>query len=157
MEGLSIWRLVMSKKYVVRLTKEERAQLEDVVSKGRAPAYRIKHANILLNADADGPARKDEDIAQALHCHNNTVANVRQRFVEKGLAAALGRKRRARPPRENLLDGEQEAKLIALSCTQPPPGRARWTLRLLAERMVELEIVESISHETVRQTLKKTT
>ena len=147
----------MSKKYVVRLTKEERAQLEDVVSKGKAPAYRIKHANILLNADADGPAWKDEDIAQALHCHRNTVANVRQRLVEKGLEAALERKKRAKPPRQNLLDGEKEAKLIALGCSQPPPGHAKWTLRLLAEKLVALGIVESISHETVRQTLKKTT
>jgi hypothetical protein len=90
MEALSMWRLVMSKKYVVRLRDDERAQLRDVVSKGTAQAYRIKHAHILLSTDADGPCSKDEDVAQALHCHRNTVANVRQRFVEHGLEAALG-------------------------------------------------------------------
>lgn len=147
----------MSKKYVVRLTDDERAQLRDVVSKGTAQAYKIKHANILLSTDADGPASRDQDIAKALHCHTNTVANVRQRFVEQGLEAALGRKKRLKPPCDKLLDGEKEARLIALSCTQPPHGHARWTLRLLAEKMVALEIVESISHETVRRTLKKTT
>ena len=157
MEGSSIWRIAVSRKYVVRLTEEERAQLRAVVSKGTAQAYRIKHANILLSTDADGPATRDRDIAQALHCHTNTVANVRQRFVEQGLEAALGRKKRLTPPCEKLLDGEKEARLIALSCSQPPQGRARWTLRLLAEQMVALEVVESISHETVRRTLKKTT
>ena len=146
----------MSKRYVVRLADDERAQLKDVVSKASAQAYTIKHANIPLSADADGPASKDEDIAKALHCHRNTVANVRQRFVEHGLEAALGRKKRLKPPCEKLLDGEKEARLIALSCSQPPPGHARWSLRLLAERMVALEIVESISHETVRRTLKET-
>ena len=147
----------MSKKHVVRLTEDERIQLRDVVSKGAARAYKIKHANILLSTDADGPAATDRDIATALHCHTNTVANVRQRFVEQGLEAALGRKKRLTPPCENLLDGEGEARLIALSCSQPPQGRARWSLRLLAERMVALEIVGTISHETVRRTLKKTT
>ena len=100
--------------------------------------------------------KEDEDIAKALHCHRNTVANVRQRFVEHGLEAALGRKKRLKPPCEKLLDGEKEARLIALSCSQPPPGHARWPLRLLAERIVALEIVESISHETVRRALKET-
>lgn len=147
----------MAKKYVVRLTDDERAQLRDVVSRGKAQAYRIKHSNILLSTDADGPASKDEDIAKALHCHKNTVANVRQRFVEQGLEAALERKKRLKPPCEKLLDGEKEARLIALSCSQPPQGHAKWSLRLLAEKMVALEIIGSISHETVRQTLKKTT
>jgi transposase len=146
----------MNKRYVVRLADVERRQLEERVSKGKAAAQKIKHANILLKADADGEGWTDEDIAGTFLVHANTVRGIRQRFVEEGLEAALNRKRRALPPRERILDGEKEARLIALSCSKPPEGRGRWTLRLLADKMVELEIVDSISHETVRQGLKKT-
>jgi len=147
----------MGKKvYVVRLSEEERTELKGLVKKGKAAAYRIKHANILLKADAEGPCWGDARIAAAFGCHAKTVANVRKRLVEEGLERALGRKKQRRPSRQRVLDGEGEARLIALSCGPPPPGRARWTLRLLSRRLVELEVVESVSHETVRQTLKKT-
>lgn len=144
----------MKKRYIVRLTDEERQSLHALVSAGKAPAYKIKHAHILLLVDADGPNWTDEHVAEALGCHLNTVANVRQRFVEHGLEAALGRRKRDYRPR--LVDGEVEAHIIALSCSAPPEGHARWTLRLLADRLVELDIVPSISHETVRLVLKKT-
>lgn len=143
------------KKYIVRLTGEERQQLEDIINKGKHAAHRVKHAHILLKADVEGENLTDEEIAKAVHCHRNTAFNVRQRLVEQGLESALERKRRETPPVARILDGEKEARLIALSCSQPPQGYDRWTLTLLAERMVELEIVESISYETVRRTLKK--
>jgi len=146
----------MNKRYVVRLTDEERRELVQLVSRGKAAAQKIRHANILLKADADAEAWTDEEIAGAFSVHSNTVRGIRQRFVEEGLESALNRKRRALPSRERILDGEKEARLIALSCSAPPEGRARWTLRLLAQKMVELEIVDRISHETVRQGLKKT-
>jgi len=146
----------MSKKYIVRLTSDERKRLKVLVSKGRTQAYKIKHAHILLKADADGPAWTDEAIAEAFSCHKRTVEGIRKRFVLQGLEAALERKKRATPPRERILDGEKEARLIALSCSQPPQGRSRWTLELLADKMVELNIVDHISYQTVRRTLKKT-
>ena len=146
----------MNKKYIVRLSDQERRGLEQLSAKGKTVAYRIRHAHILLKADADGPSWTDWRIAEAFSCHARTVEGIRKRFVEQGLDAALNRKKREIPPREKLLDGEKEARLIALSCSKPPKGRARWTLHLLADKMVELEVVESISHETVRQTLKKT-
>jgi transposase len=146
----------MNKKYVVRLTEAEREHLEEVVSKGKAAAYRIKHANLLLKTDADGPNWSDEEAADAFGCHANTVRNVRQRFVEQDLDAALQRKKRECPPREKILDGKKEARLIAVSCSEPPEGRSRWTLELLADRLVELGIVESVSASTVCRTLKKT-
>ena len=146
----------MGKKYVVRLSEEERAELENLTGKGKGAAYRIKHANILLKADAGGASWPDDRIAEAFGCHAGTVARVRRRFVEEGLERALGRRQQQRLSRAWLLDGEQEARLIALSCSQAPEGRSRWTLRLLAGRLVELGIVESICHETVRRTLKKT-
>ena len=146
----------MNKKYVVRLTAKEREYLGGFVSKGTRAAYKIKHANILLKADADGPGWPDERIAEAFTAHAGTVRNVRQRFVEQGLEAALERKKRSTPPRECILDGEKEARLLAIACSEPPEGRSRWTLHLLAEEMVRLDIVDSISHETVRRTLKKT-
>jgi len=145
----------MNKKYIVRLTDKERKGLKKLIAKGKTVAYMIRHAHILLKADADGPAWPDSRIAEAFSCHARTVEGIRKRLVEQGLDAVLNRKKRAMPPREKLLDGEKEARLIALSCSKPPKGRARWTLHLLADKMVELEIVESISHETVRQTLKK--
>jgi transposase len=144
------------KKYIVRLTDAEREGLRALTKKGKAAAYRIKHANIVLKADADGPAWTDKRIAEALGCHVRTVENVRCRCVLEGLEAALQRKEQARPRRERKLDGEGEAHLIALACSQPPEGRDRWTLQLLADQLVRLEVVESISAQTVRRTLKKT-
>jgi transposase len=146
----------MNKRYIVRLTPEERDQLKALVAKGKAAAYKIKHANLLLMADANGQGGADESIAQALSVHVNTVRGVRQRLVEEGLEAAVGRKRQSRPSRAPLLDGEKEARLIALRCSAPPPGQGRWTLQLLADHLVELQVVESISYETVRKALKKT-
>jgi len=146
----------LGKKYIVRLSVEERTELEAMVTKGKAAAYRIKHANILLAADVTGPAWPDQRIAEAFSCHQRTVENVRRRLVEEGLTAALQRKKQARPSRLPRLDGKGEARLIALACSQPPEGRDRWTLKLLAERLVALEVVDSISDQTVRRTLKKT-
>lgn len=146
----------MNKKYVVRLTSDERKELEDLVRKGQTQAYRIKHAHVLLKADAGGPVWIDEAIAEAFCCHIRTVEGIRKRFVLQGLEAGLERKKRATPPRERILDGEKEARLIALSCSQPPQGRSRWTLELLADKMVELKVVDHISYQTVRRTLKKT-
>jgi transposase len=145
----------MNKKYIIRLTAEERKYLEDFISKGKRSAYKIKHANILLKADADGPGWSDEDIAEAFSAHSHTVRNVRQRFVEQGLEAALERKKQSTPSRKRALNGEGEARLLAIACSEPPKGRARWTLHLLAQEMVQLDIVESISYQTIRRTLKK--
>jgi hypothetical protein len=146
------------KKYIVTLTEDERVSLSSLVSSGKAAAKRITHARILLKADAadGGPAWRDSDIALALDVNVCTVERVRERFVEQGLEAALVRKPQDRPSRLPVFDGDAEARLIALACSHPPEGRARWTLRLLADRLVELEVVEAVSHETVRQTLKKT-
>jgi hypothetical protein len=146
----------MNKKYIVRLTPEEREGLEKTVKKGKGAASRIKHANILLKADADGPAWCDERIADAFSVHPLTVRNVRERTVLEGLDAALNPKRRATPPTAPILDGAGEARVIALACSTPPEGRTRWTLHLLADKIVELKIADAISHETVRKTLKKT-
>jgi len=146
----------MAKRYIVYLSQEERAQLQDLVSKGQAAAYKIKHANILLNIDVNGPGWTDEKAAAAFSCHLNTVANLRQRLVEQGLELALARNPRPPHSARQVCDGEAEAKLIALRCGEPPAGQARWTLRLLADRAVELDIVPAISHETVRTILKKT-
>jgi transposase len=146
----------MNKKYIVRLEAQEREQLESLVRKGKGQAYKIKHANILLAVDLGGRGWLDEQAAQAYRCHANTVRNVRQRFVEQGLEAALERKHREHPPRTPVLDGRGEARLIALACSAAPRGRARWTLDLLADRLVELKIVPSICGQTVRRALKKT-
>jgi transposase len=146
----------MNKKYIVRLTEAEREQLEILVSKGKTAAYRIKHANILLMTDANGPNMADEQVAKALACHANTVRNVRQRLVEQGFEAALERQKQERPSRAKILDGEKEARLIAVSCGKPPEGRAKWTMRLLADKLVELDIVDFVSAATVQRTLKKT-
>lgn len=144
------------KRYIVRLTDEERAFLGGLISKGKGAAYKIRHAHILLKSDADGLAWTDKEIATAFSVNVNTVRNVRQRFVEEGFEAALGRKKLAGPTVPPKLDGEKQARLIALSLSEPPNGYNRWTLHLLAGKLVELRIVESISHETVRQGLKKT-
>jgi transposase len=146
----------MQKKYVVRLTMAERTSLEAMVKKGKVAAYKIKHANILLAADVTGPAWPDRQIAEALSCHPRSVENVRRRLVLEGLEAALERKKQVGPSRPRTLDGQGEAKLIALACSSPPEGRDRWTLKLLADALVELEVVETISDQTVRRTLKKT-
>jgi len=146
----------MPKKYIVRLTTEERDGLQDLISKGKTQAYRIRHAHILLKADADGPAWLDREIAVAFSCNRSTVEGIRKRFVLEGLDSALERKKRAKPPTERILDGAKEARLIALACSEPPEGRSRWTLRLLADELIALEIVESISYRTVQRTLKKT-
>jgi len=146
----------MNKKYVVRLTAEERGELEAMVKKGRLAAYKLQHAHILLTADADGLGWADERIAEAFSCHARTVENVRRRFVLQGLDAALERKKQDRPSRERVLDGDGEARLITLACSEPPEGRDRWTLKLLADKLVELEVVDSICDQTVRRTLKKT-
>ena len=144
------------KKYIVRLTEDERERLRALTRKGKAAAYKIKHANILLNANADGSAWTDKRIAEAVGCHVRTVENVRRRCVLEGLEAALQRKEQARPRRERKLDGDGEARLIALACSEPPEGRDRWTLQLLAEGLVRLKVVDSICAQTVRRTLKKT-
>ena len=146
----------MLKTYIVRLSQEERQYLQNLVSTGKTAAYKIKHANILLNIDVNGQGWTDEKAAAAFSCHRNTVANLRERLVKEGIEPALNRKPSKTPPRQTIIDGEVEAKLIALRCGEPPAGQARWTLRLLADIAVELEIVPAISHETVRQVLKKT-
>ena len=145
-----------AKKYIVRLSEEERQTLKMIIGKGKSAAYRIKHANILLKADADGSNWPDERVVEAFECHRNTVENVRKRFVTRGFEAALERKKRLTPPRKKIIDGEREARIIAISRTTPPPGRAKWSLRLLADKIVELGIVESASHMTVQRALKKT-
>jgi len=147
----------LQKKYIVRLTAEERSELEAMVKKGKAAAYKIKHANILLVADANGPAWPDRQIAEAFSCPLATVENVRRRLVREGLTAAVERQKQDQPSRPPKLDGRGEARLIALARSQPPEGQDRWTLKLLAERLVELEVVDSISDQTVRRALKKTT
>jgi transposase len=146
------------KKYKVTLDAEERQHLHDLIATGQAAARKLVHARILLKADAaeGGPAWQDRRIADALEVSTDTVERVRQRFVELGFDAALDRKQRERPPREIKLDGRAEARLIALACSTPPDGRAVWTMQLLADKLVELEVVDSISDETVRLALKKT-
>jgi transposase len=146
----------MNKKYVVRLSKDERRLPKELIRKGRAAAYKIKHGNILLKVDADGLDWSDEETAEAFDCHSNTVRNVRQRLVEQGFEAALERKKQAQPSREKIFDGKKEARLIATSCSEPPEGRAAWTLELLSDRMIELKVVETVSASTVGRTLKKT-
>jgi len=146
------------KKYRVTLTTEERQHLSELIAIGKAAALKLAHARVLLKADSapGGPAWTDPRIAEAVEMSVATVERVRQRFVERGLEAALGRKRQDRPSRTRKLDGRAEARLIALACSAPPEGRAEWTMRLLADRLVELEIVDAVSDETVRRSLKKT-
>jgi transposase len=146
------------KKYKVTLTADERQSLHDLITAGKAAALKLTHARILLKADAapGGPAWTDDRIAEAVEVNLTTVERVRQRFVEQGLEAALVRKKQDHPSRERKLDGDGEARLIALACSEPPQGRSAWTLQLLADKLVELHVVDSISDETVRQVLKKT-
>lgn len=146
----------MEKKYIVRLTEAERETCREVIKKLKGTSEKVRRAQVLLKADADGPAWTDRRIAEAFCCRTKTVENIRQRFVEQGFDQALERKKRPQPPANKRLDGVQEAKVLATRLGPPPKGYSNWTLRLLARRVVELEIVEAISHETVRQTLKKT-
>jgi transposase len=146
----------MNKKYIVRLIADERKELEKLVSQGKTQAYRIKHAHILLAIDAAGPNWPDRQAAQAYQCHENTVRNVRQRFVEQGLPAALERKQQQAPSRKRILDGEKEARLISIACSTPPKGRAKWTVQMLADELVGLKVVDGVSGQTVWRTLKKT-
>jgi hypothetical protein len=145
----------MNKKYIVRLTDQERQTCIDVVKKLKGTSQKVRRAQMLLKADADGPAWTDSKIAEAFNCRVQTVEILRKRFVTESFEAALERKQRDTPPTPPLLDGRGEAKLISLRLGKPPAGYGRWTLQLLADELVTLEIVESISRETVRQTLKK--
>ena len=144
------------KQYLVKLKQEERQRLKEVVTKGKSPAYQIRHANILLLSDVEASNWADETIAKALSVNINTVGRIRRLFAQQGLKVALERKKQDYPSHSPKFDGAAEARLIALSCSQPPEGRSRWTLKLLADKAVELEIVDSVVPETVRQTLKKT-
>ena len=146
------------KKYKVTLTATERQSLHELIAAGQAAALKLAHARILLKADAapEGPAWTDDRIAEAVEVNLTTVERVRQRFVEQGLEAVLVRKKQDRPSRQRKLDGDGEARLIALACSEPPQGRSAWTLQLLADQLVQLHVVDSISDETVRQVLKKT-
>jgi len=145
----------MQKKYVVRLTDAERATLSEVVKKLKGSSQKVRRAQILLKADADGPAWTDAKIAEAVSCRTKTVENIRERFVRLGFEVTLDGRAREHGPRPKVLTGEQEAQVIALRLGPPPKGFANWSLRLLAQKVVALEIVETIRHETVRQTLKK--
>jgi hypothetical protein len=145
----------MKKKYIVRLSEEERSILKEILKKFKGSSQRVRRAQILLKADANGPNWTDKRIAEAFSCRTQTVENVRESLSLNGFEVALNGKQRETPPRKKLLDGEQEAKVIAMRLGPPPNGFSNWTLKLLAERVVALEITESISYETVRTTLKK--
>ena len=145
-----------SKKYVVRLTDAERQMLQEVVAKFKGSSQKVRRAQVLLKSDADGPDWTDAKIADAFDCRTRSVENIRERLVTHGFELTLHGQPHSKPPRQKLLDGEQEAKVIALRLGAPPPGFCNWTLRLLAEQVVALEIAKSISYETVRRTLKKT-
>jgi hypothetical protein len=145
----------MQKRYVVRLTDQERAELQAVIKKLKGTGQKVRRAHILLKADADGPNWTDARIAEAFSCRTRTVEKIRQRLVEQGFEETLHGAARAQPPVAKLLTGEQEARIIATRLGPPPKGYANWSLRLLARKVVELEIVEAVSYETVRRTLKK--
>jgi hypothetical protein len=146
----------MNKKYIVRLTAKERRVLREIVKKLHGSSQKVRRAQMLLKADAAGPAWTDERIAEAFDSRTRTVEKLRERFVTEGFEQTLQGKPREKPPTEKVLSGKQEARVIALRLSPPPKGYANWTLRLLARRVVELEIAKTISHETVRRTLKKT-
>ncbi len=146
----------MRKKYIVRLSDQERDTLREVVKKLKGTSLKVRRAQILLKADADGPAWTDRRIAEAFSCRIKTVENIRQRLVECGFEETLNGKKRAQPPTAKLLDGKQEARVIATRLGPPPKGYANWTLRLLTRKVVELEIAPDVSRETIRRTLKKT-
>jgi hypothetical protein len=146
----------MEKKYIVRLSQSERKELRRVISQLIGTGQKVRRAHILLKADQDGPAWTDRRIAEAFDCRTKTVENLRQRFVQSGFDETLHGKKRENASQSKLLDGKQEAKVIATRLGPPPKSYANWTLRLLARRVVELEIVDSVSHQTVMRTLKKT-
>ena len=146
----------MQKKYIVRLTDEERGILRNIVKKLKGSSQKVRRAQVLLKADANGPNWTDARIAEAFSCRTKTVENIRQRLVLEGFEIALNGNKRESPPRAKKLDGEQEARVIALRLSKPPKGFGNWSLRLLADKLVELQFVDSISPETVRKTLKKT-
>jgi hypothetical protein len=143
-------------KYIVRLSDGERETLGEVVKKLKGTSQKVRRAQILLKVDADGPAWTDRKIAAAFSCRTKTVENIRQRLIQRGFSETLDGKKPDRPPTEKLLSGKQEAKVIAMRLGSPPSGYANWSLRLLARKVVELEIVPAISRETIRRTLKKT-
>ncbi len=145
----------MRKLYIVRLTDSERITLQEVVKKLTGTGQKVRRAQILLKADADGPNWTDERIAEAFSCQTRTVERLRQRFVEQGFDETLHRVERAQPPSVKRLDGRQEIRIIATRLGPPPKGYNNWTLRLLARKVVELAIVDSVSYETLRRTLKK--
>lgn len=146
----------MNKKYIVRLSTKERRTLQEVVRKFQGSNQKVRRAQVLLKADVAGPAWTDERIAETFGCRTRTVEKLRERFVTEGFEQTLHGKQREKPATPKLLSGKQEAQVIALRLGPPPKGYANWTLRLLARKLVELEIVPAISHETVRSTLKKT-
>ena len=146
----------MNKKYVVRLSAEERGVCQEIIKNRKGSSQKFRRAQILLQADADGPGWPDVQIAEAFNCRVQTIENLRKRLVTEGFTLALDGKKRQEPPTPCKLDGEAEAKLIALRLGKPPAGYGHWTLQLLADELVALEVVDSISHETVRKTLKKT-
>jgi len=146
----------MNKKYIVRLNDEERQELVTVITKLKGTSQKVRRAQILLKADANGPNWPHHQIAEAYLCRTKTVSNVCKSLVERGFEITLDGKKRDKPPRAKLLDGRQEAKIIALRLGEPPKGYSNWSLRLIADKVVELGIVESISHTTVSNTLKKT-
>jgi hypothetical protein len=146
----------MNKKYIVRLSKREREELLGVVKQLKGSSQKVRRAQVFLKADVRGPNWTDAKIAEAFSCRVQTVENLRKRLVTEGFRVALDGKSRETPPRQKCLDGKQEAKIIAMRLGRPPRGYANWSLRLLSERVVELGLVKSISHETIRQTLKKT-
>ena len=143
------------KKYIVRLSAEEKLILEDVIKRLTGGSQKAMRAQILLKADVNGPNWNDEKIAEAYGCRVRTIEYIRKRLVTEGFDVTLSGKRPSKPPREKLLSGEQEAQLIAMRLGAPPAGYGNWTLMLLKDQMIALEIVETISHETIRQTLKK--
>ena len=146
----------MQKLYIVRLTEQERVELRGVIKKLTGTGQKVRRAQILLKADADDLNWTDEQIATAFSCRTRTVERLRQRFVERGFEETLNRVERKEPPVKRLLTGDQEIRIIATRLGEPPQGYNNWTLRLLARKVVELEIVDSVSYETVRRTLKKT-
>lgn len=146
----------MRKVYVVRLTDGESERLSEIVRKFKGTSQKVRRAQVLLKADVNGPGWTDQQIADAFGCRRQTVENVRRNLCQRGFEQTLNGVKRQDAPTPKLLDGKQEAKIIAMRLGRPPAGYANWTLRLLARKVVELSIVESISHETVRRTLKKT-
>ena len=146
----------MQKKYVVRLSDDERKELHTVIKKLKGTSQKVKRAQVLLKADTEGPSWIDAKIADAYNCRIKTVENIRQRLVERGFWETLDGRQRNNPPTEKILDGKQEAQVIAMRLGSPPKGYSSWTLRLLARKVVELEIVPQVSHMTISRTLKKT-